>query len=577
MSGNMLNKILFITMLNVLSLSSGCEDNHTKEKEIIDNDTVNCVQVDVLEKIFKKQMNYAEVSVPVAVAKGETASFQLAVNSSYAIKVLSAEAGDLVNGNHRIPAGQVSLVRYVRIPPGQNIGNGAASDRIIPSDGYYPDPLPENSYADVDAETNQPVWISYSIPRDAAAGVYTADVFISGIANGAKFRIKRQLSAKVYPVVLPEQTLLVEHWFTGWTELKYMNYNNTVTPFSSLGYQLYGVVTRKAAEYGTNVFRVLITSNIQFTLQGNTYTFDFSRFDKMVELYLQEGNPKRIVGGFLGARLSEAGAGWYGPYGVYVPTGVTGTNGIPLYDILPQDDPKTLTWLNQFLPAFYQHLTSKGWDRSYIQHLADEPLPENAASYNAFSALVKSIVPELKTLDAIMTPNVAASIDIPCPLLSTLHTDYATFKPLQGSGKELWYYVCDSPKWDYANRFIELPLIKTRIQHWINYRYNVTGFLHWAFHNWRSGNSVGDNVVWVTVPGDSWLVYPEYGKVYSSIRLEAMRDGINDYELLRLLEKKNPDGAKELAEGVVKDFDSYDTDIVRFRERRTKMLQWLSE
>ncbi|MDR1121084.1 MAG: DUF4091 domain-containing protein [Dysgonamonadaceae bacterium] len=573
----MLIKILFITILNVVSFSIGCKDKNIEKEEIIDNGTVNCVQVDVLEKIFKKQTNYAEVNVPVAVAKGETASFQLVVNSTYAIKVLSAEVGDLVNGNHRIPSGQMSLVGYVRISPDQNIGNGAAPDRIIPSDGYYPDPLPESSYTNVDAESNQPIWISYSIPRDAAEGVYTADVFITGIANGAKFRLKRQLSAKVYPVVLPEQTLLVEHWFTGWTELKYMNYNNPVTPFSSLGYQLYGVVTRKAAEYGTNVFRVLLTSNIQPTLQGNTYTFDFSRFDKMVELYLQEGNPKRIVGGFLGARFSEAGAGWTGPFGVYVPTGVMGADGIPLYDILPQNDPKTLTWLNQFLPAFYQHLVSKGWDRIYIQHLADEPLPENAASYNAFADLVKSIVPELKIVDAIMTTNTAASMDIPCPLLSTLHTDYTSYQQLQASGKEIWYYVCDSPKWNYANRFIELPLIKTRIQHWINYRYNVTGFLHWAFHNWRSGYTVGDNVVWVTVPGDSWLAYPEYGKTYSSIRLEAMRDGINDYELLRLLEKKNHEGAKELAEGVVVDFDSYDTDIVRFRERRIKMLQWLSE
>ena len=50
-----------------------------------------------------------------------------------------------------------------------------------------------------------------------------------------------------------------------------------------------------------------------------------------------------------------------------------------------------------------------------------------------------------------------------------------------------------------------------------------------------------------TLPGgDSWIVYPKNGKLYSSIRLEAMRDGIADYTLLQMLAQKEPDLAKEL-------------------------------
>ena len=77
--------------------------------------------------------------------------------------------------------------------------------------------------------------------------------------------------------------------------------------------------------------------------------------------------------------------------------------------------------------------------------------------------------------------------------------------------------------------------------------------------------------------GDAWIVYPGYKKVYPSIRQEAMRDGIFDYELLRMLEEKHPDKAKELARQVVYRFDLYDMNVYAFREKRKEILGLLSE
>ncbi|MDR3232658.1 MAG: DUF4091 domain-containing protein [Planctomycetaceae bacterium] len=42
------------------------------------------------------------------------------------------------------------------------------------------------------------------------------------------------------------------------------------------------------------------------------------------------------------------------------------------------------------------------------------------------------------------------------------------------------------------------------------------------------------------MPAPCFIVYPAENKVYSSIRFAAMRDGIADYELLKLLAAKNP-------------------------------------
>lgn len=128
-----------------------------------------------------------------------------------------------------------------------------------------------------------------------------------------------------------------------------------------------------------------------------------------------------------------------------------------------------------------------------------------------------------------------------------------------------------------ANRFIRMPLIKTRIMHWINYRYNHVGYLHWGMKYWMDGN--GNNVDPFTadaVNGDSWIVYPGYEKLYPSIRLCAMRDGIRDFDLLKLVEAKDKEKAQEFVKEMVQDYDTYNTEIEHFRDLRKRMLEYLS-
>ena len=71
-------------------------------------------------------------------------------------------------------------------------------------------------------------------------------------------------------------------------------------------------------------------------------------------------------------------------------------------------------------------------------------------------------------------------------------------------------------------------------------------------------------------------LYPKDGKLLSSIRLEAMRDGIADYELLSVLAARDPALAQQLAAETILDFDRYDTDIPRFRARRQVLLKALT-
>jgi hypothetical protein len=79
-------------------------------------------------------------------------------------------------------------------------------------------------------------------------------------------------------------------------------------------------------------------------------------------------------------------------------------------------------------------------------------------------------------------------------------------------------------------------------------------------------------------PGDAWIVYPsEKHILLSSIRYEAMRDGIEDYELLLKLGKKDPKKAQSLAARMIHQMDNVEQDVRKFRRARRELLEALEE
>ncbi|MCZ7640085.1 MAG: DUF4091 domain-containing protein [Verrucomicrobia bacterium] len=141
--------------------------------------------------------------------------------------------------------------------------------------------------------------------------------------------------------------------------------------------------------------------------------------------------------------------------------------------------------------------------------------------------------------------------------------------------------TCVFPQGEYANRFIEQPLIKTRLLHWINFRYGITGYLHWGYNHWTSDSPFTHTTRAHGGPaylpaGDPWIVYPGKDGPLDSIRFEAMRDGIADHELLCQLGERDAALAERLARQHVQAFDRYDTDVAQFRATRRELLRSLS-
>jgi hypothetical protein len=112
-----------------------------------------------------------------------------------------------------------------------------------------------------------------------------------------------------------------------------------------------------------------------------------------------------------------------------------------------------------------------------------------------------------------------------------------SFKKAQRDGNELWYYMAMTTN-AYPNRFIDSPLIETRILHWLNYRFGITGYLHYGFNSWVGDDPYKDMDESQYGVGANAIVYPLKDGIVNSIRWEQERNSLSDYEYLWLLEQK---------------------------------------
>ena len=116
----------------------------------------------------------------------------------------------------------------------------------------------------------------------------------------------------------------------------------------------------------------------------------------------------------------------------------------------------------------------------------------------------------------------------------------------QAQGKELWSYVCWEPRDPYCNLLLNERGLNHRVLFWQQYLVGSEGFLYWCVNEWNCCADPwtdGATVKWLSneVFGDGNLTYPchrvGYDGACGSLRLDAITDGVEDYELLTLAEK----------------------------------------
>ena len=523
---------------------------------------------DCLEKVWqdKAMPEKAAKEIVLHTARGEYEAAQIAVSpKDDSIGGLRATCSELKKKEtgKTLSAAKVRYVDYV--PIGKNTWQTPPDQLIVTAPAWIPDVLYEVGYVPAWQNRTRPIWLTFNIASDAEAGTYTGEVTV--YTNEEKSNVP--VTIYVHNATVPAKRSFK---MTNWVFLDSMQRWNGCKPFDDRFWEFVSIYAENMASHRqnmilTNLYRFYGSpALVEISADGNNLKFDFSKFDRWVDIFKKAGFTY-----FEGSHI-----GWIDEtiYCWFV------ADGKVVEENFRADTPEAERYLSQFLPALQTHLEQKGLIEVYYQHVRDEPGDAHKATYDKTRAMMRKYAPRIKTIEATHSTNIEPPT-IMVPLLSHFGEKYDFYKQMQEKGNEVWFYAACGPNGSYANRFMDIALLKVRYTHWINFKYNVAGYLHWGYNFWPQLSPYTDiHMTWAVgplPPGDSYVVYPTPQGVLDSTRWETVRDGVEDYELFKLLQAKDPKKADEICSSMIHGFDKYDTDISHFRAARLKLLEALEQ
>jgi Glycoside hydrolase 123, catalytic domain/Glycoside hydrolase 123 N-terminal domain len=537
---------------------------------------VDVWSVDSLSKVFMKTTPPANSPAAPAflAARGQHLSIQFAIRSRQTIKSLSADVTSLKSANTSLLASvTVRQVGYVVV--GSHSDDTPSDELIGEAPGWYPDPL-WNFPVDLDSNRTHSIWITVAVPVNAVPGLYHGALALRAEKN---LVARKPFSVRVVSATVPdERTLKVTNWFNVGDAASRQFYD--APQFSDSWWTLVENMATVMADHRQNVVITPLMNLITPHGENGVIAYDFSNFDRWVETFRKAG----VIGYIEGSHLLDR-AGSYDA-ALTAPAFLLENGKVSRQQLAP-DDPRFEAYLTNFLAALNSHLTEKKWKSIYYQHILDEPHGGEPPYYARVAELVHRNLPGVLTMDAIDASDIKEELKTNCdvwvPQLGRFDNHMDIIRDRMQNGHDVWFYTCLFPNKRYMNRLMDYPLVKVRLLHWLNFRYGFTGFLHWGWNFWtpepvKDTQPVIDANTQLLPAGDAFIVYPDRaGKsVYSSIRLETMREGIEDYELLQLLRRKDPAMAEQLSQAAVASFTDYVRTPKTFREIESKLLDALS-
>ena len=483
-----------------------------------------CFAVSDLVRIFEDGYNCPkpQKSLEIFGIRNEHVSAQCVIKANQDLQNVTVSLSPLrhIALSTSLPANALEWNFVGSIPIEENTPKYRKTDLLRTAPAQFPDYLSEDKEVFIEKGNYRAVYLMIRIPRNAETGDYKGAVTI----KTDKADTSLSLHLRIYPLTLPdERHLMVTEWYTTGN---FKKFHDIDASDSERFYEMLRVYAENMAEHRQNVFRVSLDLITCKQAADGNLKFDFSRFDKWADIFWNTGRMDLLETGFV-ARFGEGG--W-------------SSKEIVLRDFRVQMEStgKRITvpgkeFLPQFLPALENHLREKGWLEKTIFHIADEPSNHNVMSWREASEFVHHYAPALRRIDAIETTHCFDRLEIWVPKLDHLATWYDVFKRAQSQDYELWFYTVGIfQKGSYPNKTVDVPLIESRVLHWLNYRFGLKGYLHWGFNRWTDDP--------FTAPGrhrgDGWHVYPKKDGLINSLRWEQMRNGIQDFEYLWMLEDK---------------------------------------
>lgn len=499
-----------------------------------------------LARVRPKDAPGAVKEARLKAARNETEAFQVVVRAGDGgLKDVNATITDLSgDGGRTISRAQVSLFREhyleVKTPsPKSKEGPGFYPDALIPfpAEGAKPSAKPPRFTAVpfvLPAELNQPLWVEVRVPKDAAPGDYAGILTVT--------------AAGVPPATVPVALTVWDFVLPDAPSLR--------TNFGGLGRRL--LTGHSGFKPDTAPYRALERRYAE--------AMAAHRLCPPIPPYLR---PKAGPDGTVDTRDSHAGLKEW----------IEALHVTALRVDLPDGDPagKDREKTVKFLQSTWAYLKENGWEKMAYVWVLDEP--NDAKSYEEVrerAKLVHEAQPGLKVMCTEQPlpqdpawGTLVGSVDLWVPLWASF--DEKSIAERRKAGDDVWSYtsMCqgkageDTPFWE-----LDFPLLNYRIPAWTTRRYGLGGLLYWTVVFWPAGDTWANPLTYKQFNGEGALFYPGTdagleGPV-ASMRLKALRDGLEDYEYLQLA----GDAGTEKAASLAKSWTQWETDPAKLAAAR---------
>ena len=464
---------------------------------------------DCLTKVMRADTPGPNAATALAVsgARGEIVSGQAVFRTPTDLAGATVSITDL---RHRksgatIPAGAIKLqwVRYIDVT--RNSSGVPKDELVAAAPTAIPDPYWEDPTIPVAAGQSQPVWIEVRVPRNASPGDYDAALTVTG---GAK-PVGLPVTVHIWGFDVPEQRHLS---VINWWRFPGPGFDSRVKGYSDEYWSLLASFCAFLVDHRQTDVNASLGGLIQEKgSEQDGYTYDTSRLERYADVAFEAGI-RQIHLHSVGRRTAH------------------------ILDPASRIEPQAPSIRR--LAALEGAIQRRGWKKRFAVSISDEPFLHHEESYAAVVDLVHKTAPSVRCVEAVEAEYLG-KLDICVPKLSHLNLWYPRFDRIRREGAELWFYTCCHPAGRYPNRFLDQSLLKARVLHWINYLYDLDGYLHWGLNHFHGDAPYTQEGISHGLPlGDRAIAYPGREGLLGSLRFSALRDGLQDFEYLWVLEDR---------------------------------------
>jgi hypothetical protein len=528
---------------------------------------------DSLTKIFPDDRAGAgQVDKPVFhAARRSNNSIQIVLRSPDTLGDLYVDALPLTGPGMPIPSPRVRWVEYVVVS--SNTTDTPEDELVRKAPALFPDAVLEAFPLTLQKNKTRSLWLTVRVPAGQAPGEYQGQIRLrQGRDAIAETSYRLVVHAATVPQPIP--LAVTNHFNFGEGHIQQFY---GISRYSPEWWDLMAGFARFLAGYHQTSIVADPSALATAEPAGSGVKLDFGNFERYIETFHSAGVRGTIEGGNLLYRERRRDAP------IMVRAWVA-ENGRAARRDLKLEDPRAKQYLNTYLAALYARLTALGWTKNYLQSILDEPNPHETAAFVEVANLVRKLMPGVRTMEPVGAKQdlgfMEKTTDIWVPCLGSFDQKMDLLDNHRKSGGDLWYYTCLAPRGRYANRFIDYSLTKVRVLHWINFKYGFRGYLHWGGNYWgpdpyKDTQPVINEGRTYLPPGDAFITYPNRARrsLDSSIRLEQMREGIEDYGLLDELSRKDPERARKIVDQAVGSFTEYVREPAKFRAAQQALLE----